>query len=211
MKLSCPVCGFRTLSDKAYGSYEICPVCGWEDDAVQLANPCSGGGANRESLHESQRLAQNLPKESVIGFKRDPEWRPLNEEEVAYYQSAKAREHWTFQGETEPDMAYWRKDRSREIANVVRDILDGKLGIVVGARKLSRLRYKSQIETDQDILFFIGIDSETDGFPVGDVRRHWNAQALRVKDEELEQFESRVREKVFEACKRLLMKLQHLR
>jgi len=27
---SCPCCGERTLSER--GSYEICDVCGWEDD-----------------------------------------------------------------------------------------------------------------------------------------------------------------------------------
>ncbi|HEY3914774.1 MAG TPA: CPCC family cysteine-rich protein [Verrucomicrobiae bacterium] len=109
MNLACPCCGFRTIGDKFYGTYEICPVCGWEDDAVQLANPCSGGGANRESLHENQQRSNSWAKEKMVEFKRDPNWRPLNSEEVTYFQSISKHEHWTFQGETSPEFTYWFK------------------------------------------------------------------------------------------------------
>ncbi|HGM7319376.1 TPA: CPCC family cysteine-rich protein [Stenotrophomonas maltophilia] len=43
--LPCPSCGLLTLED-CYGSFAICPICDWEDDGVQLANPTSAGGAN---------------------------------------------------------------------------------------------------------------------------------------------------------------------
>jgi hypothetical protein len=114
MKLACPCCGYRTLSAEHYGSYELCPVCGWEDDAVQLASPCSEGGANRESLYECQKLVENWSKEKMAAFERDPEWRPLNEEEVACFLAAKTREHWSFVGKTAPELAYWRKRPKNE-------------------------------------------------------------------------------------------------
>ena len=69
----------------------------------QLANPCSGGGANKESLYACQKLVESWSKEKMAAFERDPNWRPLNEDEVAYFQSAKKREHWAFMGETAPD------------------------------------------------------------------------------------------------------------
>jgi hypothetical protein len=49
----CPCCGHLTL-DEPPGSYSICPVCFWEDDAVQLRWPTMQGGANRPSLIEAQ-------------------------------------------------------------------------------------------------------------------------------------------------------------
>ena len=58
-ELPCPACGFLTLGG-TYGSYVICPVCGWEDDQLQLANPASGGGANSESLVEAQADALDV-------------------------------------------------------------------------------------------------------------------------------------------------------
>ena len=48
----CPVCG-RTVF-REYDSYEICPFCGWEDNAFQEAHPYTGGGPNA-SLHSCRR------------------------------------------------------------------------------------------------------------------------------------------------------------
>ena len=51
----CPCCGYKTLSEEERGSYEICSMCGWEDDYVQLRDPDLKGGANHESLREAQQ------------------------------------------------------------------------------------------------------------------------------------------------------------
>ena len=52
-ELLCPVCGKYIFSERA--SYEICPVCGWEDDPVQRKDPSFAGGANMLSLEEARR------------------------------------------------------------------------------------------------------------------------------------------------------------
>lgn len=52
----CPCCSSRTLG--ALGSYEICDVCGWEDDPVQSADPDYAGGANHENLNSARRRWQ---------------------------------------------------------------------------------------------------------------------------------------------------------
>ncbi|MFI6440069.1 CPCC family cysteine-rich protein [Streptomyces sp. NPDC050759] len=49
----CVCCGHLTLGDPP-GSFEICSVCFWEDDRVQLRWPDWAGGANRPSLVEAQ-------------------------------------------------------------------------------------------------------------------------------------------------------------
>jgi hypothetical protein len=38
------------------GAYEICSVCGWEDDPTQAADPDFRGGANRESLNAARQI-----------------------------------------------------------------------------------------------------------------------------------------------------------
>lgn len=51
-KHSCPCCGQYEFSGE--GSYEICPVCNWEDDPVQAEEPDYRGGANVMSLNEAR-------------------------------------------------------------------------------------------------------------------------------------------------------------
>jgi len=44
----CPICEKHQFED----SYEICPVCFWENDNVQYNEPDFGGGANNLSLND---------------------------------------------------------------------------------------------------------------------------------------------------------------
>lgn len=54
-KYTCPCCGYLTLDEAPPGSFDICPVCDWEDDRVQFADPDFQGGANEVSLREARR------------------------------------------------------------------------------------------------------------------------------------------------------------
>lgn len=88
---TCPCCGHMAF-DAFPGSYEICPICCWEDDALQLYFPNSDGGANNVSLIEAQvnyfqsgacehrlRDKARLPDENDI---KDPTWFPLYQKRV---------------------------------------------------------------------------------------------------------------------------------
>ena len=50
-KYQCKCCGYYTLDMSPEGSYEICPVCYWEDDSVQSKDSDYTGGANIVSLN----------------------------------------------------------------------------------------------------------------------------------------------------------------
>ena len=83
-KFPCPCCGFVVFAQPV-GSYEICPLCDWEDDPVQLMFPALGGGANHFSLFEAQSRALRAAAPEVQlyrGFVRHPAWRPLRPEEA---------------------------------------------------------------------------------------------------------------------------------
>ena len=45
-KFACPCCGFLTLIDPSYWSFEVCPVCSWKQDPEQKDDPLYWGGAN---------------------------------------------------------------------------------------------------------------------------------------------------------------------
>ena len=55
----CPCCG-HLVFDESPGSYDICPVCFWEDDIVQLRWPDWAGGANKPSLLDGQANYQHI-------------------------------------------------------------------------------------------------------------------------------------------------------
>ncbi|WP_145489884.1 CPCC family cysteine-rich protein [Yersinia rohdei] len=55
---SCPCCGSPVIDE--LGCYEICPVCGWEDDPVQSSDPEYEGGANKMSLNSAKRAYRSL-------------------------------------------------------------------------------------------------------------------------------------------------------
>ena len=52
---TCPCCGYKTLEQYPTGTYEICPICYWEDDNIQFDDPFYESGANRVSFYEAQR------------------------------------------------------------------------------------------------------------------------------------------------------------
>jgi len=112
--LPCAACGFLTLSEETYGSYEICEVCGWEDDGVQLANPACGGGANHLSLIEMQtKVLRAFPltvteRGSVL---RSRSWRPLSPQETARAQTQRERECWANRAIVTRWECYWNGGR----------------------------------------------------------------------------------------------------
>ena len=48
----CPCCNKYRFDE--IGKYEVCPICGWEDDPTQRADASYTGGANHESLNEAR-------------------------------------------------------------------------------------------------------------------------------------------------------------
>jgi Cysteine-rich CPCC len=59
-RFACPCCGYLTFREASYGSFSICPVCFWEDDPGQLADPTYRGGANIPSLIEARENFQRF-------------------------------------------------------------------------------------------------------------------------------------------------------
>jgi hypothetical protein len=105
----CPSCGFLVFAEPP-GSYDICRVCGWEDDGVQLEAPGYTGGANGVSLYRYQReiaLVRAPVRVQVLGgCRRDPSWRPLGEDEASPELPATRLDY------EDPRVYYWRRSPS---------------------------------------------------------------------------------------------------
>jgi RNAse (barnase) inhibitor barstar len=84
----CPCCGYIVFLEPP-GSYEICPICFWEDDALQLEYATTlAGGANGPTLAEAQENYRKLGvseerlkphvRTPASTDRRDPLWRPID-------------------------------------------------------------------------------------------------------------------------------------
>ncbi|MBI2388602.1 MAG: hypothetical protein HYV09_03205 [Deltaproteobacteria bacterium] len=75
----CPVCGYLVFGGPP-GTYDICDVCGWEDDPVQIRHPRMRGGANGGSILDYQVGWERWAPPP--GLQRDAGWRPLTPDDA---------------------------------------------------------------------------------------------------------------------------------
>lgn len=71
-KFQCKCCGYFTLGEEC--SYDICPVCFWEDDEAMYRDPDMTGGANKVSLTEARENYKDFGAcmEEFLPFVREP-------------------------------------------------------------------------------------------------------------------------------------------
>jgi hypothetical protein len=88
LRFPCPCCGYLVFGEPP-GSYDICKICFWEDDALQLEYATTlAGGANHTTLQEAQQNFADIGvcEERCVDYvrsptdidSRDPEWRPID-------------------------------------------------------------------------------------------------------------------------------------
>jgi hypothetical protein len=77
------------------------------------------------------------------------------------------------------------------ILTAAQDMLGGKLSYIEGARKIVAAGATARLdERDADLLPFVGIVSETDALPFGEMREYWQAAALDALQPEIDQKEA---------------------
>ncbi|MGI6499219.1 MAG: CPCC family cysteine-rich protein [Oscillospiraceae bacterium] len=57
-KYPCPVCGTKCLSEEMY-SYDICTMCGWEEDGYQQKHPDELGPNKDWTLNVAKKAWKN--------------------------------------------------------------------------------------------------------------------------------------------------------
>jgi hypothetical protein len=95
------------------------------------------------------------------------------------------------------------QQRSRA-ARIAADILQGRTALREGAEELVSIGNSCTGPDRQFFLPFGRVDSETDHFPTGAARKHWNPEALAGKDAELSAYEERVRSELATALQALV-------
>jgi hypothetical protein len=178
------------LSDPQSGSYEICPVCFWEDDPVQNEDPAFVGGANRACLFDARLnyIRFGACEESSVGNVRPPmpsEYPPVP---VLY-------------GLEEEQAAPLRRGLKVQILAIIRSMRAGSVGIIIGSTHISPLVHRiDQPELEDALLPFVGVASEVDDLPIGRERDLWDRNALTIKDRQFADYESRLKGPMLATC-----------
>ena len=66
-RILCPCCGEYCMQEK----FDICPVCGWENDPVQNQDPDLAGGANKKSLNDYREEFLILREEEEMDYESE--------------------------------------------------------------------------------------------------------------------------------------------
>ena len=121
VKYPCPCCGYLVFEESP-GSYEICPICFWEDDLTQLRFPRMSGGANRVSLIEAQenyfryavselRFRTNV-RAAEASDVREPQWRRIDIRVDGIEEPIEGKDHGRSYPEDATEFYYWRRSPS---------------------------------------------------------------------------------------------------
>lgn len=93
----------------------------------------------------------------------------------------------------------------RVIVKAAQDMLAGTLTYIEGARRIVAAATAARLnERDADLRPFIGIDSETDSLPLGEMRKHWQLAALIALQSEINVKEAWAREFGQTHCRNLV-------
>ncbi len=97
----------------------------------------------------------------------------------------------------------------KEIVKTAKGMLSGDIQIIIGCRIIKSLRHQTDRPDDEIFTPFIGIDSQTDHYPLGNVRDLCDPNYLARVDKEMEEFLCFASECIREACCDLIKKLNN--
>lgn len=76
--------------------------------------------------------------------------------------------------------------------------------LLQGIRKVCKIASDMDAEEKPIFSIFIGIDSETDHYPIGEVRQRCSKEYLERADRELKEYLEEVKEPLFKACEEII-------
>lgn len=115
----CPVCGKHTFEED--GNYEICPECGWEDDAIQRNDPDYDGGANDLSLNQyreeyRKRMETHTGKREWAMIQLEKMVKDPPTDDSAYYDIAETL------GAFEESYNYFKDKDTKDISGILENV-----------------------------------------------------------------------------------------
>ncbi len=96
------------------------------------------------------------------------------------------------------------EDRRFELVTVATAMRNGELNLIEGVRKICRLRHQIGDPENEVFMPIRAIESETDHFPIGEMRNQCAASYLQRMDEEMKRYLADARQNILSACKEII-------
>jgi hypothetical protein len=97
--------------------------------------------------------------------------------------------------------------RKARVLNVMSQAQSGEIRVLLAVRQvqviLGTLDKVKKRPQSADLLFLTRVSSESDEWPLGSERQYWAPALLLAKDEEIDRYEAKVRDKVLLAIARI--------
>lgn len=105
-----------------------------------------------------------------------------------------------------------REESRLAVLEAATAVVEGRLGIIEGCRRLSTLAHAlvPDWRVDEDFVVFGAVDSETDALPVGPIRKYWASAALAREDEGIRRAEAMYRDAVISACNNVIERFKNV-
>ena len=197
-RFPCQCCGFLTLRDPATASYEVCPVCLWEDDPAQNEDPQYAGGANRVSLVTAR---DNYIRFGACEPNLRNNVRPPVIDEVPHRTLSQGRE--------DGNKATILRGVKTILLGVIRAMLSGRITPLEGCSAVASVAWPiDDPALEQNLRTFQAVAGEAGEFPTGEVRQLWSPEALAREDAKAADYSRRIAESVRRACIELEARLK---
>jgi hypothetical protein len=98
----------------------------------------------------------------------------------------------------------YRQSLHDAVVETAHALIAGSVGVVDAARRFMELAAELDALDDEDFLYFMEIDSHSDGFPLGIAREQWSATALEREDLDRRRYETSVHGDAVAHCRNLI-------
>jgi Protein of unknown function (DUF2489) len=106
----------------------------------------------------------------------------------------------------EADPPDYRQSLNDSVVETANALIARAIGVVEASHRFMELAAELDVLDDEDFSYFIGLDSQSDGFPVGPARAQWSAKALEREDDARKKYEESAYADAAAHCRSLIAK-----
>jgi hypothetical protein len=106
----------------------------------------------------------------------------------------------------EADARDYRQTLNDSVVETAHALIARSIGVIEATHRFMELAAELDALDDEDFSYFLGLDSQSDGFPIGAARELWSAKALQREDVARLKYEESVFGDAVAHCRRLIAK-----